>query len=251
MRKQTISFKTFAICMIALMGSASAQNLSELRTKHNTAGVKQSTAMPERRISSSRSVNHKKESRRASNKRELRKAKKIQRKVDRKLDRRYAKKRNFKSLKEFKRGHRAKHRHISRHARHLDKRYNNRATSRHSNRYRHDGRYSRYKDQYNRWQPKHTQRGYRHYRRSWYMTYRYERASFYDRYGYKYGYFSRRGFMFEGDFYRYDRYYTYRDRLRGRGLFERRYYRPAYSQFGDLFADLGRDGFRFYANFDY
>jgi len=82
------------------------------------------------------------------------------------------------------------------------------------------------------------------------LSYLYERASFYDRYGYQYGYFSRRGFMFEGEFYRYDRSYTYRDRLRGRGLFDHRYYRPAYSQFDDFFAGIDREGFYFYAGFD-
>jgi len=72
----------------------------------------------------------------------------------------------------------------------------------------------------------HRNRGYRHTRNSWYLTYKYERASFYDRHGYYYGYFNRRGYLFEGDFYRYDRDYTYRDRLRGKGLFGHRFYRP-------------------------
>ena len=32
---------------------------------------------------------------------------------------------------------------------------------------------------------------------------------------------------FEDVFYRYDRYYGYKDRVRGRGLFDHRYYMPA------------------------
>lgn len=83
----------------------------------------------------------------------------------------------------------------------------------------------------------HRAHGYRQPHNSWYLTYRYERASFYDRHGYYYGYFNRHGYLFEGDFYRYDRYYTYRDRVRGKGLFDHRYYRPAmdnyYSSFND------------------
>jgi len=69
-------------------------------------------------------------------------------------------------------------------------------------------------------------RGYRYYKNSWYEAYRYDRASFSDGHGYYYGYFDRRGYMFEGEFYRYDRFYTYRDRMRGKELFGHRYYRP-------------------------
>jgi len=71
------------------------------------------------------------------------------------------------------------------------------------------------------------QRGYRHPQRDWFYAYRYTKADFVDRYGFYYGYFDRRGYMFEGDFYRYDRDYRYQDRLRGRGLFDRHlYYAP-------------------------
>jgi len=71
------------------------------------------------------------------------------------------------------------------------------------------------------------QRGYRHPQRSWFYAYRYTKADFVDRYGFYYGYFDRRGYMFEGEFYRYDRDYRYQDRLRGRGLFDRHlYYAP-------------------------
>ncbi len=78
------------------------------------------------------------------------------------------------------------------------------------------------------WVPSHSrrQRGYRHYRRQWYLTYLYERAEFDDRHGYHYGYFDRFGFEFDGQFYYYDRAYTYQDRLHGKGLFEHRFYRP-------------------------
>jgi len=71
------------------------------------------------------------------------------------------------------------------------------------------------------------QRGYRHFKRGWYLAYRYDRAAFYDRYGYSYGYFNRHGFEFDGIFYAYDRYYSYKDRMRGRGIFDGNYYMPA------------------------
>jgi hypothetical protein len=74
-----------------------------------------------------------------------------------------------------------------------------------------------------RYRPQH---GYRHYRRQWYLTFLYEKASFVDRHGYFYGYFDKRGFYFDGTYYRYDRAYTYQDRLHGKGLFEHRFYRP-------------------------
>ena len=67
----------------------------------------------------------------------------------------------------------------------------------------------------------------KHPKRSWMLAYRYDRAAFYDRYGYRYGYFNRYGYFFEGMFYRYDAYYRYRDRVRGRGLFDKYYYAPA------------------------
>ena len=78
------------------------------------------------------------------------------------------------------------------------------------------------------WVPSHIRRqhGYRHYRRQWYLTYLYERAEFDDKHGYHYGYFDRFGFEFDGEFYYYDRAYTYQDRLHGKGLFEHRFYRP-------------------------
>jgi hypothetical protein len=70
------------------------------------------------------------------------------------------------------------------------------------------------------------QHGYHHPKRGWILAYRYDRASFYDNEGFFYGYFNKHGFYFENVFYRYDRYYTYRDRVIGRGLFSHRYYMP-------------------------
>jgi hypothetical protein len=70
------------------------------------------------------------------------------------------------------------------------------------------------------------QKGYRYSKRGWELAYRYDRADFFDSYGYHYGYFNRNGYYFEGMFYRYDRFYTYLDRVRGKGLFEHRYYMP-------------------------
>lgn len=75
--------------------------------------------------------------------------------------------------------------------------------------------------------PAFKQRGHRCTKRGWELAYRVDRAAFYDRYGYYYGYFNRHGYYFEGEFYRYDRGYRYRDRVRGKGLFDQRYYMPA------------------------
>jgi hypothetical protein len=68
-----------------------------------------------------------------------------------------------------------------------------------------------------------------HYRprRGWVLAYAYDGADFYDRYGFYYGDFDRFGFYFEGRYFRYTPRYTYRDRLRGRGYFDRSYYAPA------------------------
>ena len=70
------------------------------------------------------------------------------------------------------------------------------------------------------------QRGYRQSKRGWILAYTYDRASFYDSDGYFYGYFNRHGYYFEDVFYRYDRDYTYRDRIKGKSLFQHRYYMP-------------------------
>ncbi|MDM5272704.1 hypothetical protein PGH07_11020 [Sulfurovum sp. zt1-1] len=71
------------------------------------------------------------------------------------------------------------------------------------------------------------QRGYPYSKRGWELAYLYDRASFYDRFGYHYGYFNRHGFYFEGEFYRYDRWYSYYDRVKGKGIFGQQFYMPA------------------------
>jgi hypothetical protein len=106
---------------------------------------------------------------------------------------------------------------------HKNSRYYSDDSYRHGHRYHHNTRYSNRYGRYDM-QP---QRGYRHLKQSWFYAYRYGKADFVDRYGFYYGYFDRRGYMFEGEFYRYDRDYRYQDRLRGRGLFDRHiYYKP-------------------------
>lgn len=75
----------------------------------------------------------------------------------------------------------------------------------------------------------------------WYFIYQDRHAPFYDQYGYFYGFFNQFGYYFEGIFYSYDRYYTYEDRLRGRGLFDDRYYEPYleddYDDWYDIYDD--------------
>ncbi|WP_295420900.1 hypothetical protein [Sulfurovum sp.] len=181
-------------------------------------------------------------------------------KMDKKFAHKKALKRSFRTHEEFKRmkGH---------HAKKIDQRHHRKLANRlHENRHdrnvnllnrssRYTDRYRGYYDddygrddyrKYNRY-PTHRARGYRHTRNSWYLAYRYERASFYDRHGYYYGYFNHRGYMFEGEFYRYDRYYTYRDRVRGKGLFEHRFYRPVMEYYyagNDYYGHFG--GFEFF-----
>ncbi len=144
----------------------------------------------------------------------------------------HAVKRSFRTLSQYRHSH---HTSIKQHSRHYQ----------HSSRYHGKklGRYvgggwfvdeqGYYDEQYQphdgyRWIPSrpHRQHGYRHYRRQWYLTYLYERAAFNDKHRYHYGYFDRYGFVFDGRYYRYDRAYTYQDRLHGKGLFEHRFYRP-------------------------
>jgi len=264
MKRETIGLIAITVFMTVLVGSVSAQSLTELRASQETDRVNHHRIQSHRRDRSERVRYNHRDKQSVTKKRQLARAKRRQRNVDRKLDRKQVKIRNFKTVKQFKKVNAAKRRMASRYAKHVNGRYrSDRVAHRdhlehgHAASKYHRGRRSdRYDtwyddrwDRHTRWQPRHLQRGYRHTRRNWYLSYLYERASFYDRYGYKYGYFSRRGFMFEGEFYRYDRAYTYRDRLRGRGLFERRYYRPAYSQFDDLFAGIDREGFSFYAGF--
>ena len=155
-----------------------------------------------------------------------------------------AKVRHFSTLDQYRRGHKRKE-HVTRHAR------RNTASRKHAahTHGKHNtgklGHYvgkgwfvddqGQYDEQYREssedryiWVPSHSRRqhSYRHYRRQWYLTYLYERAEFDDKHGYHYGYFDRFGFEFDGQFYYYDRAYTYQDRLHGKGLFEHRFYRP-------------------------
>lgn len=167
--------------------------------------------------------------------------KKYFKKRDKQLSKKRAMKRKFKTHDEFKK---MKYHHANKKlTKHSIENVSHKRSQRHSNytsdRYTEGRRY--YRDNDRRYsKDRHYQtRGHRHTRNSWYLAYRYERASFYDRYGYYYGYFNRHGYLFEGDFYRYDRYYTYRDRVRGKGLFDHRYYRPVidsyYSSFDDSY----------------
>ena len=71
-----------------------------------------------------------------------------------------------------------------------------------------------------------TSHPHRFFKRRWVLAYRYDQASFVDRYGYRYDRFDRYGFTFEGYYFRYNARYRYRDRVRGRGYFDRFYYAP-------------------------
>jgi len=148
-------------------------------------------------------------------------------KLDRSMTIHKAQKRTFKNKEEFKRHQKkivhhkkthAPHPKVQKHAKHYrDERYPH-------HRYIEDYDYDYYGMPTHRY--RHYGRAYRHFKRGWILAYKYDRAEFYDRDGFHYGYFNRYGYMFEGEFYRYDRYYRYRDRVRGRGLFDRYYYRP-------------------------
>ena len=130
----------------------------------------------------------------------------------------HPKTRSFKSIKEFKTHKHQKHIHPDtlKNAKYYQHRYEHFHITNHHTSY----------TSHHTYRPK-PQRGYRHPKKSWFYAYRYTKADFVDRYGFYYGYFDRRGYMFEGEFYRYDRDYRYQDRLRGRGLFDRHYfYRP-------------------------
>jgi len=138
----------------------------------------------------------------------------------------HPKTRTFKSIKEFKKKnikktntiHKGLHPSITKNTRYHHNHYTN-------DYYDYDG-YNNHRPYIRRYHPR-PQRAYRHPQRSWFYAYRYTKADFVDRYGFYYGYFDRRGYMFEGEFYRYDRDYRYRDRVRGKGLFDRHYfYRP-------------------------
>ena len=144
------------------------------------------------------------------------------RKLDNQLKHKKAMRRTFKNAKEFKRLRNRNHHRVDQIRGITHRQSIRRGNVYDSHRYRKDfGRYNRYA-QYDEYGA----RGVRHWKNRWYMIYKYERAGFFDNEGFFYGYFNHRGYMFEGEFYRYDRYYTYRDRVRGRGLFTRRYFRP-------------------------
>jgi hypothetical protein len=137
--------------------------------------------------------------------------------MDRELTRHKAVKRSFSTKKEFHRQAKRQkklQKHLSPH-------------SAKQMRYRNGNAYDAYVPPGETPYPPMRQRGHRHFKRGWFLAYLYDRASFYDNEGFYYGYFNRYGYYFEGVFYRYDRYYTYRDRLRGRGLFDHRYYMPS------------------------
>ncbi len=135
-------------------------------------------------------------------------------KMDSKMSQHKAKKRHFSSQKEFRQ---TKQRGYDKHKTSKHKSYNQNNYS--PNNYNQHS----YQENY----PSHNrQRGYRQSKRGWILAYTYDRASFYDSYGYFYGYFNRHGYYFEDVFYRYDRHYNYRDRIRGKSLFQHRYYMP-------------------------
>ena len=155
-------------------------------------------------------------------------ADKMIQKLDRQMTKHQAKKRHFRTLKEFRHLRQRNHTkpniaHIaSKRVQRLSERYaNGRGYADPSMRNRHHSQYIR-------------QHGYVHPKRAWVLAYRYDRASFYDNEGFFYGYFNRFGYYFENEFYRYDRYYTYRDRIRGHGLFDNQYYMPANARYYGL-----------------
>ena len=139
-------------------------------------------------------------------------------KMDRKHTQHKAKKRHFKTQKDFQ--YRSRHKNASN--------FKNYTNYTHGYNYNRETNSYRYNDNANR---QHRQRGFSQWKRGWTLAYRYDRASFYDNQGYYYGYFNRDGYYFEEVFYRYDRYYTYKDRIRGRGLFDHRYYMPVNSRY--------------------
>lgn len=144
-------------------------------------------------------------------------------KMDRQMKKHKAVKRNFRTQKEFKRTQKR----VPTHKNSQNKTTKNMSfgANRHNNGYGYDR--ERYHDDYRPIR----QRGHTRSKRGWFLAYRYDRASFYDNEGFYYGFFNRHGYYFEDIFYRYDRRYTFRDRVRGRGLFDRRYYMPVNSQY--------------------
>ena len=140
-------------------------------------------------------------------------------KMDHRLTKHKAVQRNFNTQKEFKR---AQQRNVRDYREKGISQKNHRDSREYSNGYNYDRNGYHVNNR-----PIVRQRGYTHSKRGWMLAYRYDRASFYDNEGYFYGYFNRYGYYFEDVFYRYDRHYTYRDRVKGRGLFDHSYYMPA------------------------
>jgi hypothetical protein len=154
-------------------------------------------------------------------------------KLDRTMTQYKAQKRHFKNKKEFehqkvqKKYIQKSHKQVSQH---LQTKHQKRYKTTHDrNRRYYDPTYDYSYGYYDNAPYRHRPYGrtYHHPKHGWVLAYKYDRAEFYDRDGFHYGYFNRYGYMFEGEFYRYDRYYRYHDRVRGRGLFDRYYYRPA------------------------
>ncbi len=175
------------------------------------------------------------------------KASKIQN-MDKKLTKRKTIKRSFKSQREFKRTKQKRRAPQNRTIKRAERRvnsdnrtndiFNGRRVKRVEERRYVEDDY-RYEDNWN--YPRTRQQGYHNFKRGWYLAYRYDRASFNDKYGYHYGYFNRHGFYFDGLFYAYDRYYRYKDRIRGRGAFDNKYYMPAnYNYYGFAAPRLNR-----------
>ncbi len=144
-------------------------------------------------------------------------------KMDERMTSKRTKNRNFRNQKEFQRVN--KNRRLKQERKNYRDEYSNKNS--YNNRHYNDNSY--YKREY----PIHKQRSYHNLKRGWYLAYRYDRATFNDRYGYHYGYFNTHGYYFEGIFYRYDRDYSYRDRVVGKGLFGNKYYMPSnYKYYG-------------------
>jgi len=148
-------------------------------------------------------------------------------KLDRYYTSHHAQKRTFQTKQAFKRVQ-THHKQLP-HNRHM----RSAPMQKHPNRYHPQNMWYNYRYQngeyyHSRYIPKRQfERAHRYSKRGWVLAYRYDRAGFFDHDGFYYGYFNRYGYFFEGVFYRYDYNYTYRDRIRGRGLFDRYYYRPA------------------------
>ncbi len=150
-------------------------------------------------------------------------------KMDRKMTHRQAVKKNFKNQNEFKTL--KEKRNLRNRKTHVRNNTANIYRERHRN--RHKEYYNNYRYETIPYYTNIRQKGYRNFKRGWYLAYKYDRAVFNDRYGYHYGYFNRHGYYFEGMFYRYDREYRYNDRVRGKGIFDNRYYIPSnYNYYG-------------------